>query len=73
MAARTIGEAPALARGDEVEVREPGIRPWTGTVLSLKPSPRSGWWAEVRQDDGSTWVVCLASTEVRRAGEEARS
>ena len=47
-----------IARGDTVIVTEPGIRPWAGTVLSVKPSPKTGTWVEVRDHrDGATWAI----------------
>ena len=48
--------APALSRGDTVEVREDNRRPWRGEVLSVKPT-RSAWWVEVRGEDGLVWVL----------------
>ena len=41
---------PNLNRGDEVEVTEPGVRPWFGTVLAVKPA--TPWRVEVRREDG---------------------
>lgn len=41
-----------------VEVTEENIRPWTGTVTSVKQSQLSGTWLEVRRDDdGMTYGV----------------
>lgn len=61
---------PELSRGALVLVSELGIKPWIGQLLSLKFSPVSGWWAEVRRDDGATFsipadVVTLAAGEPR--------
>ncbi len=50
-------ERPPIALRSEVLVEEGGIRPWGGTVLSLKFSATSGWWVEVRRDDGRTYSV----------------
>lgn len=44
-------------RGQEILVQEPNIRPWRGTVLSMKWSPVSGWWIDVRREDGGWWIV----------------
>ena len=50
-------EAPAT-RGARVEVNEPGIRAWTGTVSSVKWSPVSGWWLDIERDDGDlTYII----------------
>ncbi len=46
-----------MRRGDEVTVTETNIRPWTGTVLTVKPSRKSGDWVEVQREDGGVWVV----------------
>ena len=63
-----LGEAP-FKRGQRVTVHEEGIRPWSGSVLSVKPSPVSGWWLEVDQDDGTgCWIIRAADvTEADRA------
>jgi hypothetical protein len=44
---------------DRVEVREQGIRPWYGVVISVKWSAVSGWWLDVERDDSdrAVWVV----------------
>jgi hypothetical protein len=56
-----------LGIGDEVEVTEPGIRPWRGTVAARKWSSVSGWWIEVRRDGGpETWV--MVDTLARKIG-----
>lgn len=56
-----------LDRGDQVEVTEPGIRPWTGVVTSVKWSPVSGWWADIDSGQGRTVIVGLEGhTEWRR-------
>lgn len=48
---------PRLRRGDEVRVRENGMRPWSGEVRSVKWSAVSGWWCEVEREDGITFSV----------------
>jgi len=48
---------PPMARGDRAQVHEVNIAPWEGEVLSVKWSPQSGWWVDVRQDDGGTWTL----------------
>lgn len=59
--------AAPFDRGEDVVVTEEGIRPWGGTVLAVKWSPRSGWWCEVDREDGSgVWYV--RSQEVRSEG-----
>lgn len=41
-----------------VEVTEENIRPWSGTVTSVKQSQLSGTWLEIRRDDdGMTYGV----------------
>ncbi len=45
-----------MQRGDEVTVTETNIRPWTGVVLSVKPT-RKGAWVEVQREDGTGWAV----------------
>jgi hypothetical protein len=47
---------PALYRGDSVFVREPGRTPWTGTVLSVKPSVDC-WRVEVWNDQRIAYSV----------------
>jgi hypothetical protein len=39
-----------------VKVKEPRRREWRGTAESLKFSKESGWWFDVRNDDGLTWA-----------------
>lgn len=52
-------------RGDRVEIREKGISPWCGMVAAVKWSSVSGWWLEVqREEDGVTWHVSFALTDV---------
>lgn len=46
-----------LHRGDVVTVTEENIRPWTGVVLTVKPTPTSGWWIEVQHGDGGVWTL----------------
>jgi len=51
---------PELSRGDAVTVREAGIEPWSGVVLSVKPhTPKRdvAWAVEVQRDDGCCWIV----------------
>lgn len=50
-------------RGDKVRVLEEGIKPWVGRVTAAKPSSESGWWYEVRRDDGITLAVPEAFVE----------
>ncbi len=50
-------DRPNLNRGDRVCVREPGIRSWLATVVTLKPA-KGYWRVEVRRDDsGITWSI----------------
>lgn len=57
-ARKTAKRTPApFARGQRVEVSEPGIRPWSGVVLSVKFSSTSGWWIDVDRDGGGCYVV----------------
>jgi len=58
-AAKAVAAAAKLHKGDLVEVREQGIRPWTGKVLSVKFSSASGWHVDVTRDDdpGATWTM----------------
>lgn len=56
---------PELHRGDRVVVTETGIRPWYGTVTTMKPSSVSGWWVDIRrEDDGMTWQIQPGDIEV---------
>lgn len=49
--------APArIQRGSLVEVAEENRRPFRGLAMSVKHSSVSGWWVEVKPDDGG---VCL--------------
>lgn len=49
-----------LERGAVVEVREPGLEPWAGMVLTVKWSSVSGWHVEVRRNDSyMVWSVPL--------------
>lgn len=54
---KVVGSAPRFRRGETVEVHEPGIRPWRGTVNAVKWSPASGWWCEVAREGVGTWVI----------------
>lgn len=49
-------------RGDVVTVEGgPWPRPWRGVVQTVKWSPLSGWWIEVRELDSSrTWALVEA-------------
>jgi hypothetical protein len=62
----TLPPRPALERGDRVTVTEEHIRPWTGTVNSVKPSKESGWWVDVARDDGIIMSICLQGTKVEK-------
>lgn len=67
-------ERPNVVRGDTVTVAEENIRPWNGTVRSVKYSIVSGWWFEVLRDDGMSWAVhssIVAKTETE-GGERPR-
>lgn len=70
---QVVPEKPDLAQDDAVRVFEEGIEPWTGIVLSLKPSAVSGWWITVRSDeDGRAWQVCTTNgTSVTKIEEES--
>lgn len=46
-----------IRRGATVTVTETNIRPWTGVVLAVKPSKKSGLWIEVQRDDGTVWSM----------------
>lgn len=46
----SIGDRPDLAHGDRVVVEQPGIRPWEGEVLSVKPGAEA-WMVDVRNDE----------------------
>lgn len=49
---------PRHSPKDEVIVTEDGIRPWSGVVSTVKWSPVSGWWYDIRRDDdGLTLVI----------------
>lgn len=49
---------PALFRvGDRVTVVEDGIQPWSGDVITVKWSNKSGWWCDVRRADHMTYSV----------------
>lgn len=55
-------------RGDRVVAEQPNIAPKPGVVGAAKPSPKTGWWYEVRLDeDGLTWSF----PEARIRGEES--
>lgn len=58
-----------VARGAEVVVHEDGRRPWAGQVGAVKWSNVSGWWAEVRTDEG-TYVVAAGDVEERPSAAE---
>ncbi len=51
---------PDLDRGDRVVVHEQGIRDREGEVLSVKWSFATGWWVEVRYEDGIVWSIPAA-------------
>lgn len=55
--------APPCERGDDVIVTEQGITPWRGVASFVKWSAVSGWWVEVRTDDG-TFVIRGADVEL---------
>jgi hypothetical protein len=57
MRATLTKTAAPFARGDLVEVREQGIRPWVGPVGAVKWSPVSGWWVEVRREGVGTYTI----------------
>lgn len=46
---------PPLEHGQQIVVREAGIREWSGVVVAVKPSPK-GWRVEVRDERGD-WSV----------------
>ncbi len=48
---------PRFRRGDVVQVREDGIRPWSGEVKAVKWSHVSGWWCDVEREDSLVWIV----------------
>ena len=48
---------------------EINLHPWEGTVIALKPSAKSGWWADVQRDDGLVWSVTVDLLEGVRDGE----
>jgi hypothetical protein len=51
-------------RGDHVEVTEPGIRPWSGIVKALKPTPRHGLFVEIERDDTNHECYSIAESNV---------
>jgi hypothetical protein len=59
-------ERPTIQPRDAVvvtdEVGDLGTREWSGVVLSVKPSPASGWWFDIRRDDDGGWYVRHEST-----------
>ena len=50
-------ERPGFRRGMPVVVDEQGIANWRGRAMTLKPSPKTGWWFEVEREDGVTLVI----------------
>lgn len=62
-------ERPIISRRDRVRVDEQNIRPWFGTVLSVKPSRKSGWWVDVRRDDGMCMCVPADRVHVMREAD----
>lgn len=56
-----LSQRPRWQRGARVRVHEQGLREWEGTVTTVKPSRVSGWWMDVRRDDGDTYALCLAT------------
>lgn len=46
-----------MAPGDRVEVREVGIPPWQGEVVSGPKPSGEMFYVEVRRDDRMVWAV----------------
>jgi hypothetical protein len=66
---------PDLKRGDAVLVTEPGIRPWRGTVATIKPTRASKhgdallWWVEIiREDLGAKIAYVVSAGYVEKLG-----
>lgn len=55
-------------RSDRVRVIEPGLSPWEGDVLSVKPSKKHGWFVEIRNADGIAWSVPIEYVSVLDKG-----
>lgn len=67
---KTLAKTPApFERGESVLVSEENIRPWHGDVAAVKWSPRSGWWIDVRREEGGYWVVPSAFVSSRKGGQ----
>lgn len=46
-----------LTRGQQVRVIQPGLKPWLGKVLAIKPT-KKGRFVDVQElDSPFTWVV----------------
>ena len=48
---------PPGFKGHKVTVVEVSRRPWQGEAIAEKWSKESGWWVEVRDEDGIVWSV----------------
>lgn len=62
-------ERPNIRRGDVVEVDEEHRRVWIGIVLSVKPSSKTGWWVEVRDEGSGVYTVPSDAVVVIEAAE----
>lgn len=47
---------PDLKPGDVVKVSQPGLRPWKGEVIAIKPG-HEAWHVEVRNSDSIVWSL----------------
>ena len=54
-----MAEASGYEVGQRVRVIEQGLHAWEGTIISLKHSRKSGWWATVRRDDKYAWHMTV--------------
>jgi hypothetical protein len=51
-------DKPEIRIGSTVTVAEPHLRPWEGTVLSIKPNVRRDtWYVDVLRPDGFGFAI----------------
>ena len=62
----TVEDAP-FVRNARVTVEQPGIRPWSGIVRTVKRSKRTGWWVEIERDDTNHECYIVAAERVTLA------
>lgn len=58
------GRWEMITRGARVVVTEPGIRPWTGTVIAIKPVKDQDPRIEVLDEDSNAWSCAAELVEV---------